>query len=384
MGISRRTLIRRIGSGVVAGLAVPSLHGRAGAASASDDGSTVVARLGPVRLHRNENPYGPSPGVARALRESSLEVTARYPEVLEQALREKLAALHAVAADQIVLGCGSAEVLRLAATAFAGPHRKLLLAQPTFELIAHCARQAGAEIAGVPLRANHAHDLATMLSLADAGTGLVYICNPNSPTGSLTNRRDLEAFMARLPAGTHVVIDEAYHHYVGGAPEYASFLDAPIADERLIVTRSFSGIYGLAGARVGYAVAAAPTARLLERGRLADDVNGLAALAAIAALDDQEHVRMSARRNMDERQEFCNQANARMLRTIDSHASFVMLNTGRPAAEIIAHFRANAVLVGGPYEAFQKHVRVSVGTPAEMREFWRVWDLLPANHAMVM
>jgi histidinol-phosphate aminotransferase len=384
MVISRRTLIRRLGSGVVAGAALPSLYGRAGAASGSDDGSRVITRTGPVRLHKNENPYGPSPRVARALRESSLEVTARYPETLEQALREKLAALHVVAPDQIVLGCGSAEILRLAATAFLGPRRKLLLAQPTFELIAHCARQTGAEIAAVPLCANHAHDLAAMLSLADGGTGLVYICNPNNPTGSLTNRRDLESFLARLPAATHVVVDEAYHHYVGGAPEYASFLDAPVVDERLIVTRSFSGVYGLAGARVGYAVAAAPTARLLERGRLADDVNGPAALAAITALDDQEHVRSSARRNMDERQEFCNQANARMLRTIDSHANFVMLNTGRPAAEIIAHFRANGVLVGGPYDGFQKHVRVSVGTPAEMREFWRVWDLLPANHTMVM
>ena len=167
-------------------------------------------------------------------------------------------------------------------------------------------------------------------------------------------------------------------------PRYSSFLDHPLADDRLIVIRSLSGIHGLAGARVGYAVAAAATAPRLAEARVADAISGVAAVAAMAALDDDGHVTTSARRNNDERQEFCNQANARMLRTIDSHANFVMLNTGRPAQAIIEHFRSNAVLVGGPFPGFEKHVRVSLGTAADMHEFWRVWDLLPANHTMVM
>jgi histidinol-phosphate aminotransferase len=117
---------------------------------------------------------------------------------------------------------------------------------------------------------------------------------------------------------------------------------------------------------------------------LRDDVSSVATVAASAALDGVEHVRASARRNQDDRQEFCNQANARMLRTIDSHTNFVMLNVSRPAAEAVAHFKRNGVLVAGPFPVFDKYIRVSLGTPGEMREFWRVWDLLPARHGMTM
>jgi histidinol-phosphate aminotransferase len=365
-------------------VALPSLLRGAATAAPSNTIADEIARRGPLRLHRNENAYGPSPNVTRALREASAEVTNRYPDALEQQLRARLARLHAVEPEQVVLGCGSRDILRMSASAFLASRRKIVLARPTFESMAQYARQEGAEIVPVPLRGDHAHDLDAMLSHADAGTGLVYVCNPNNPTGSLTNRRDLETFVARLPRTAHVIIDEAYHHYVGVSPEYASFLDRPLTDDRIIVTRSFSGIYGLAGVRIGYAVAATEAAQRLADARVGDDVSGLAALAAIAALDDEGHVARGARQNMDERQEFCNQANARMLRTIDSHANFVMLNTGRPAQVMVEHFRTNDVLVGGPFAGFEKHVRVSLGRPGDMREFWRVWDLLPANHAMVM
>jgi histidinol-phosphate aminotransferase len=223
-----------------------------------------------------------------------------------------------------------------------------------------------------------------MLSYASASTGLVYICNPNNPTGSLTRRSELQAFIGKLPAGAYVLVDEAYHHYVGGSSEYASFIDRPLNNSRVIVTRTFSTIHGLAGLRVGYAVAAPEAAAALSDHGLANNLNGVAALAATAALGDTEQVRISARRNADDRQEFCNQANARMLRTIDSHANFVMLNTARPAVEIVEHFRKNGVLVAGPFPTFDKYIRVSLGAPAEMREFWRVWDLMPVHHGMTM
>ena len=117
---------------------------------------------------------------------------------------------------------------------------------------------------------------------------------------------------------------------------------------------------------------------------LSNNLNAVAALAAIAALDDIDHVRTMIRRNADDRQEFNNQANARMLRVVDSHANFVLLNTGHPAADMVAHFKKNGVLVAGPFQSFDKHIRVSLGTPAEIRAFWRVWDLMPPNHVMTM
>jgi histidinol-phosphate aminotransferase len=177
-----------------------------------------------------------------------------------------------------------------------------------------------------------------------------------------------------------VLVDEAYHDYVGQSADYASFIDRPADDPRVIVTRSFSTVHGLAGLRVGYAIAAAQTARTLASHRVSDCVNVVAARAAAAALDDPEYVRMSVVRNADDRQEFLNQANARMLRSIDSLTNFVMLDTGRPSRVIVEHFGAHHILVSGPIEGFGTYIRVSLGTAVEMREFWRVWDLMPGGH----
>jgi histidinol-phosphate aminotransferase len=303
--------------------------------------------------------------------------------VESDALRNTIARFHGVASDRVVLGCGSGEILRMAADAFLGLGKKLVVAQPTFELMADFAQRAGAEVVAIPLTHDYSHDLSVMLAHSDPATALVYICNPNNPTGTLTPRRDLEAFIRRLPQTTFVLIDEAYHHYVGESSDYASFLDRPIDDNRVIVTRSFSQVYGLAGMRVGYGVAAPQTASLLASSRLPDGVNALAAKAAAAALGDPEHVQLCLARNGDDRQEFFNQSHARMLKPIDSQTNFVMMNTGRPAVEVVEHFKKNDVLVSGSIPAFDSHIRVSLGSQADMRQFWRVWDLMPA-HRMSM
>ena len=337
-----------------------------------------------MRLHLNENAYGPSAKAIAAIRDGAASLAGRYPDAQEEGLRNKLAGLHRVMPEQVIVGCGSGEILRMAALAFSGSGKKVILAHPTFELMAECARRARAQVVSVALRSDYSHDLDSTLSHADAATGLVYICNPNNPTGSLTRRQDLEAFLRKLPLSAYVLMDEAYHHYVRGSPEYSSFIDRPVDDPRVVVARTFSTIHGLAGVRIGYAIAAPETARLLAAERLRDDVSGVATAAASVALDDLEHVRTSARRNQDDRQEFCNQANARMLRTIDSHTNFVMLHVSRPAVETVEHFRKNGVLVAGPFPEFDKYIRVSLGTRADMREFWRVWDLLPVHHGMTM
>jgi histidinol-phosphate aminotransferase len=384
MGISRRTLLRHLASGAAASAAIPSI---ARAAQRFDDAKSVVSggtAGAPLRLHLGENGYGASPKALAAIRTAGVASVSRYPDAAAEALRNKIAETHGVHRDQVVVGCGSREILRMAAAAFAGPGRPTVTAQPTCPLIAECARAAGAEVAAAPLRSNHAHDLDGMLASGGNDAGLFYICNPNNPTGSLTRRVDIEALIRRLPGRSYLLIDEAYHHYVGGSSEYASFIDRPVDNPRVIVARSFSTIHGLAGLRVGYAVASRDAVQALQAARLSNGVNAMGAAAAIAALADTEHVRASASRNADERQEFCNQANARMLRTIDSQANFVMLDVGRPAADTIAHFRTYQVLVAGPFPAFDHHIRVSIGTPADMREFWRVWDLLPPMHAMRM
>jgi histidinol-phosphate aminotransferase len=333
----------------------------------------------PIRLSRNENAYGPSANVTFAIREVALNSANRYPEVEAEALRGKIAALHSVAPDQVVLGCGASEIMRMAVDAFAGPGKKLVAAVPTCDLIVDFARRAGVEVASVPLKKDYSHDLGAMLSRTGSSAGLVYICNPNNPTGSLTRRQDIEKFIQSLPATTYVLIDEAYHHYVSPSGEYASFVDRPMDDDRVVVARTFSKVYGLAGLRVGYAVAASRVARLLDSYRLPEEVNIVAAKAAITALDDVGYVAESVQRNADDRQEFFNQANARMLRAIDSHTNFVMMDTARPAVEVIEHFRKNNIRLPRPFPSFDSHIRVSMGTTDQMSEFWRVWDLMPVQ-----
>jgi len=379
MAISRRALFRQLGAGTAAALGLPSLAQAAGFERSLETGE----RGGLIRLDRNENPFGPSPRVLSAIRDAASDSTGRYPDAARASLRTALAALHGVYVDQVVLGAGSDEVLGMTLSALAA-NRTVVAATPTYDRLLARARTVAARTLAVPVRFGGSYDLEGMASRVDAATGLVYICNPNSPTGSVMARRELEAFIRRLPDTTHVLIDEAYHHYVGASSDYVSFLDVPMNDRRIIVTRSFSTVHGLAGLRVGYGIAQPGVAALIQSAGSPNTLSAPAATAAIAALRDPDHVRAAITRNADDRQEFYNQANARMLRTIDSHTNFVLLNTGHRAIDMVAHFRKNGVLVAGPFDGFDTHIRVSLGTPAEMREFWRVWDLLPPNHVMTM
>ena len=307
----------------------------------------------------------------------------RYPVMECKSLTEKIARVHGVQPQQIILGCGSTDILRMAAFAFLGSGKQLLQALPTYEAMEHYARAASSEAVSVPLTPRFFHDLEGMRARVTASTALVYICNPNNPTASLTPRKDLETFIGKLPASTVVLMDEAYHHYAGQSGMYASFLDGPMEDERVIVTRTFSAAYGLAGLRLGYAVAAPGAIQKMGRFASQDNINTVAAQAASAALDDSEAVNELVRRNADNRQEFFNQAMTRALKPIDSHANFVMMNTFHPAEDVIQHFRKNDVLIGGGFPAMSTYIRISLGRPEDMRRFWEAWDLLPyPKHTM--
>jgi len=373
MVISRRALLRHIGAAATAAAAAPSF----GEAASATGGAAAPAL---TRLDRNENAYGASERVVAAMVDAARGAANRYSDAETELLRNRIARFHSVSPEHVVLGCGSAEILRRAADAFTGSTRPLVVAGPTVELMSEYARRAGADVVAIPLRADYAYDLAAMVARCDGTTGLVYICNPHNPTGTLTRRRDLEAFIRELPDTVHVVIDEAYHHYVTESRDYASFIERPVDNPRVVVTRSFSKIHGLAGERVGYGIALPQVARLLIAARAATDLNTVAARGAMAALEDSEHLRTSVSRNIDDRQEFINQAHARMLKPIDSQTNFVMLNTERSAADVIDHFKTFGVVLSQPIPSFDTYIRVSLGTPAEMREFWEVWDVMPRRH----
>ena len=375
MAISRRSFLRTLGVGTAAGTAVQwSLAGLS--RGAVFEPSRSGEPDGTIHLNSNENAYGPSQKTLDAIR-AALGTANRYPFTSYDELTERIAELHGVKPDQVLLGCGSTEILRVAAQAFLGNGKTLLQATPTFEAIEHYARSTGAEVWSLPLTHEYAHDLQGILGRANASTTLVYVCNPNNPTATLTPRKDVQDFIANLPSTTFLLVDEAYHHYAGASAVYGSFLDRPVHDERIIVSRTFSKVYGLAGLRLGYGIAAPETVRRMRPFSVQNNVNGLVVRGAMAALDDHESVKDFVERNANDRQEFYNQCHLRMLKPIDSHANFVMMDTHRPAQQVIEHFRQHNVLIGRRFPAMDRHIRVSLGTPPEMLEFWRVWDLLP-------
>ena len=380
MSASRRNFLRQLAASAAMTAALPSIAETAFGISPRSLNDAPSGK--PIILSRNESAYGPSEQVIAAM-SGAVHSANRYPQTQTRDLFERIARLHGIALERIVLGCGSSEILAAAAAAFAGPGKKVVTALPTYEYLGAAAKIAGAEIVTVPLSKNYAHDLNAMLARTDAATRLIYICNPNNPTASITPRRDIEDFLQKLPRTIVVLIDEAYHHFVPPTASYASFIDQPVNDDRVIVTRTFSTAYGLAGIRAGYAVASPEIARTLSKRCLPSGINVVAALAAVSALDDTAYVATCVKRNADSRQEFFNQANARMLRAIDSHANFVMMNAQRPSPDVIEHFKKNAVEIGRPFPPLDNYIRVTLGKPAEMAEFWRVWDLAPA-HKMEM
>jgi histidinol-phosphate aminotransferase len=372
---SRRGFLHSIGGGAAA-----TAVGRYALADASKAGISGRSNCPQaddfILLYSNENAYGPSPKVTSIINSCDLSAN-RYPRMEYQSLVERIAGANRVKTEQVLLGCGSTDILRMASSCFLGNGKQLIQASPTFEAIEQYARAVGSEVLSVPLARDFSHDLNSMLARTTPNTTLVYICNPNNPTATLTPRSDLEAFIRKLPATTYVIIDEAYHHYTATSAMYASFIDHPVDSDRVIVTRTFSKVYGLAGLRLGYAVAYPNAVREMRKFRTQDSINTVASQVVGAALDDTVAVEEFVRRNVDDRQEFFNQAMARALRPIDSRANFVMMNTFHPAQEIIDYFRKNKILIGGRFASMDTYIRVSLGRPEEMLAFWRTWDTLP-------
>jgi histidinol-phosphate aminotransferase len=375
MQLSRRSFFRLLTFGTTATVATGPLATLSSAAMFEPSRSVADSF---IHLDSNENPYGASQKCIYAMQDS-LSASNRYPFREYDALMGKIAEHHGIPAEQILLGCGSTEILRVAPETYGGPGRQVMQASPTFEAIGHYAQLAGAEVVSVPLARQFAHDLDAMLARITPSTTLIYICNPNNPTGSLTPRQDLESFLSKLPSHCHVLIDEAYHHFVSPNAPYTSFIDQPMRDERIIVCRTFSKVYGLAGLRLGYAVAAKDVVKRMEPYITQDSINSIVTRVGVVALGDTKDMQETIKKNAAVRLLFLEQAKARNLSAIDSQANFAMIDTGRPVDDVISHFRQNNILVGRKFSAMPNYLRVSFGKPDDMQTFWRVWDTLPGS-----
>jgi histidinol-phosphate aminotransferase len=296
----------------------------------------------------------------------------RYPFNLYDKLVKRIAAYHEVDPQQVVIGTGSTEPLRNAVQAFCTKGQNIVIADPTFEAMDEFATEVGARSRRVALATSYAHDLDGMLQRIDANTALVYVCNPNNPTSSITPVSDIETFIGKLPFSAVLVHDEAYYHFAMNVPGYRSLMDR--ISERLIIVRSFSKVYGMAGMRLGYTVSSVANAKKLSAVRLPISITSVAAAGGIASLDDDDAMKFAAQRNAADRAEFLRQAAARKLEVIPPAANFAMIKTSKPVAPIIAAMRKKNIIIGRQFPAMPDFVRVSFGLPHEMTAFWAAWD----------
>jgi histidinol-phosphate aminotransferase len=298
----------------------------------------------------------------------SQAVAGRYPDAAERATVEAIARHHGVGPDRIVLGCGSSEVLRLCDAAFLGPGRTVVAAEPTFEAVLHYAKVTKAEPVTVPLGADFRHDLPAMARACDARTGLVYVCNPNNPTGTIVSGDELLAFLETVPTTATVVVDEAYHHFVE-APAYRSAV--PMVDRfpNVVVARTFSKIYGMAGMRLGYAVTSAANADRLRAHASWSNANAAVLAAARASLADEALVARQREKLNGTRRWLLAQLAGDGRRTIPSETNFVMVDAGGDVKPLIEALAARGIRVGRRFAALSTWLRVTIGTPEETRAF---------------
>lgn len=326
-----------------------------------------------IKLASNENPLGPSPLAMVAVREAALD-WARYPDGGAFDLRRALAEYHRVEPEAVIIGNGSNDVLDIIARTFLAPGVEAVYDQHAFAVYPICTQAVGARGRVAPAQdgsrgPRYGHDLEAMRGVINRDTRVVFIANPNNPTGTWLNRDELGEFIESLPSQVMLVIDEAYFEYVQepGYPDATQWL---VAHPNLIVTRTFSKIHGLAGLRVGYGLGHPEVIGLLNRVRQPFNVNSIAQVAALAALHDQAHIEASRRLNHDGMAQMSAGLRALGLEAIPSVGNFVCIDMGRTAREVDAALLRSGVITRPVANyGLPNHLRVTVGLEAENRRF---------------
>ena len=362
LAISRRKFAHLLGVGAAAAIVRPrfSIATERPSVKTAPTGSVVV------RLSANENPYGPSPAAHQAMN-GSFDLCCRYPDEANDVLIDKIAKINGVNREQIVLGDGSSEILKLCAETFTGPTQgKLIAPDPTFEAILEYSKANGGEVVKVPLTADFHHDLGKMGAASQKG--LIYICNPNNPTASITPKSDLRSFIEKTPRETMILVDEAYFHYAD-SPEYESVIPLVKDHPNLIVARTFSKIYGMAGLRCGYCVAQPETIKRMHPFQMWDSVNIMALAAASASLDDADQVNNGRKMNSEAKGYTLSELEKLGYKSIPSQANFIMFDCKKPVVPIIKAMKDKNVAVGRLFPAYPNHMRLTIGKKSEMESF---------------
>lgn len=378
--LSRRRFAQTVGAALGAAVIAPEFS--------SPLAAMIPARLPDgtagdwVELNANENPYGPGPKAREAITQCE-PVASRYPDALEGRVITAIAKLHHVDPANVLLGCGSGEILRVADLAFLRSDKKVVAAEPTFEAVLSFARMMHAEGIKVPETADHRHDLKAMAAACGSSAGLVYVCNPNNPTGTVVSKQDMGEFFQRVPKNTMILVDEAYHHFVDD-PRYASAFEWMGKVPNLIIARTFSKVYGMAGMRLGYAVGSAENIRAMGEHSLPNRANTAVLSAAIASLEDQAHVADQKAKLNGTKKWLYKELEKDGRKYIPSEANFVMVDVSGDVQPLIRKFQDKHILVGRKFPSLGNWMRISIGTPKEMETFVAALrEIVPVKSAKV-
>lgn len=312
-----------------------------------------------TKLASNENPLGPSPGALLAVKQALAHLH-RYPDAACYHLRHALASRLSVEPSELVFGNGSNELLELVVRTFCRPGHHIVFAEPSFVVYQMASLAADLPYSAVPLK-DYRHDLPAMLAACRDNTRVVFIANPNNPTGTYVTRREVESFLKAVPEHVFVVLDEAYYEYAD-APDYPDGLALRAQHERLIVLRTFSKAYGLAALRIGYGVLGPMFADYLNRVRAPFNANMLAQVGAVAALEDGEHLKRVVELNARERARLNEALHGLGFTVVPSQANFVYVSVDDRAPAIYEALMRQGIIV----RPMGNHgLRISVGLPEE-------------------
>lgn len=390
MHLSRRSFVKAASVGGIGALTVPLIAARGSEAlrdgifelnlaptsgtsgfASEERAAYRLAAADAIRLDSNENPNGPGPVALDAIRAMFGEAP-RYPDVPSVELQQAIARHLKVAAENVLVGCGSGEILRMAAYAFTSPDRALVTGAPSFEDPVVHAEMMRAPIRAVPVDKELKLDLGRMADeTRGAGlAGLVFLCNPNNPTATVHGASVVRDFITqtnRRAPECVVMVDEAYHEYVDD-PAYATAIPIALEHPRVVVVRTFSKVFGMAGLRAGYAIGRPETLAEMQRHKLPNSINVLAAAAGIATLTDAAHIERERQLNRETR-EFTRRSFESMgYKSGASSANFIMVPIGRDSKAFKAACAKHGILVGRPFPPLTTHARISVGTMDEMQK----------------
>ena len=370
MPVSRRSFLGKL-SPEAAAYSPGFVAARGREAFTAQGASTPAPSGAAIQLDSNENPLGPGPAAMDALTRAFVDA-GRYPTNARPSmgdLREAIARRASVKPENVSMGSGSWELLRIAVRLYTSPSRPLVTAAPTFEMPEKTAEQLGVGVRRVPVDKDGRLDLEAMAQAA-RWAGLVFLCNPNNPTSTLHPARAVADFVARVgqeSPDTAILIDEAYHDYVTD-PAYATAVPLALEHPNVFVARTLSKAYGMAGMRVGYAIGQKRTMEGFNRWGITFNQNSLAVAAAIASLEDPAHIEAERARNTEARAFTTRIFKDMGFRVMDSQANFVFVDIGRPAKGFKEDCARRGILVGREFPPLHKtHARVSVGTIDEMQ-----------------